>query len=300
VIVHWDEVERDRFEWEPATKAYWSDLGRAAGSVGVGVRRMEIDPEKLSVPVHVHSAEEEIVFVLSGSGWSWQHDTTYPIGPGDCIVHLPDQESHTLVAGENGLEALVYGTRLVAEFSYLPRTGRGHTADFWFEISRGDAPPEQPAAPPEPVDERPPNIVNLAEVEAETWGGRDMGGVARFLGQAAGSRRTGLNHEVIQPGKLNTAPHCHSAEEEIFLVLDGEATLLLGDEEHAVRAGHVVARPPGTGIAHAFRAETELTLLSYGTREPNDITYYPRSDVFALRGIKLIGRLERLSSDDVW
>jgi len=105
---------------------------------------------------------------------------------------------------------------------------------------------------------------------------------------------------VIQPRKLNTAPHCHSAEEEIFVVLDGEATLLLGDEEHALRAGHVVARPPGTGVAHAFRAKTELTILSYGTREPNDIAYYPRSDVFALRDIKLIGRLERLPGDDVW
>ena len=82
--------------------------------------------------------------------------------------------------------------------------------------------------------------------------------------------------------------------------LVGAGDHLLDDEEHALRAGHVVARPPGTGIAHAFRAETELTMLSYGTREPNDITYYPRSDVFALRGIKLIGRLERLAGDDVW
>jgi uncharacterized cupin superfamily protein len=185
--------------------------------------------------------------------------------------------------------------------AHLPNANRYWLNPSWTEAGHVshpfDAEPELEWPEPSP---RPPNIVNVEDAEAEEWGGRDMGGVARFLGQTAGSQRTGLNHEVIQPGKLNTAPHCHSAEEEIFIVLGGEATLLLGDEEHALRAGHVVARPPGTGIAHAFRAETELTMLSYGTREPNDITYYPRSDVFALRGIKLIGRLERLSGDDVW
>ena len=45
-----------------------------------------------------------------------------------------------------------------------------------------------------------------------------------------------------------------------------------------MRAGSVVARPPGTGVAHAFRAgDGRLTLLAYGTREPNDIVFFPRS-----------------------
>ncbi len=129
-----------------------------------------------------------------------------------------------------------------------------------------------------------------------------MGNEERHLAEAAGSVRTGLNHETVPPGKLNTTPHCHSAEEEIFVMLEGDGTLLLGDEEQSVRAGHVIARPPGTRKARAFRAgEAGLTMLSYGTREPNDITYYPRSGVFALRGIGVIGRREEgLSPDDVW
>ena len=99
---------------------------------------------------------------------------------------------------------------------------------------------------------------------------------------------------------LNTAPHCHSAEEEVFVVLEGDGTLLLGDEEHPVRRGHVVARPPGTKVAHAFRAgATGISVLCYGTREPNDITYYPRSEVVAVRGVGLLGRVERVSRDDV-
>src|SRR5205814_8486831 len=92
-------------------------------------------------------------------------------------------------------------------------------------------------------------------------------GAAPRLAAAAGSEQSGLHYEVIEPGNLNCPPHCHSAEEEIFVVLDGEGTCLLGDAEHAVRGGSVVACPPGNRIAHAFRAgpETPLTMLTYGT-----------------------------------
>jgi len=139
--------------------------------------------------------------------------------------------------------------------------------------------------------------MNVDEVGPEPWEiGDDMGGTTRPLAASAGSELTGLNHEEIPRGKLNTDPHCHSAEEEIFVILDGEGVLLLGDEEHAVRRGHVVARPPGTGIAHAFRAaDGGLTLLSYGTREPNDMTYYPRTGAVALHGLGVTGRLQPLT-----
>jgi uncharacterized cupin superfamily protein len=300
VIAHWDEVE-PRLNTHGHLRGRWADLGRAAGSIEVGVRRISLDPGDIPTPAHVHPVEEEIFYVLSGSGLSWQDGNTHEIREGDCLVHRAMAEAHTQRAGEDGLELLAYGHRMRTPGAYLPNANRYWLNPTWTEAGHVshpfDAEPELEWPEPSP---RPPNIVNVEDVEAEEWGGRDMGGVARYLGQAAGSQRTGLNHEVIQPGKLNTAPHCHSAEEEIFILLEGEATLLLGDDEHALRAGHVVSRPPGTGIAHAFRAETELTMLSYGTREPNDIAYYPRSDVFALRGIKLIGRLERLTGDDVW
>ena len=121
---------------------------------------------------------------------------------------------------------------------------------------------------------------------------------ARTPGKVAGSKRSQLNHFVIEAGARSWPQHCHSAEEEIFVILDGEGVLVLGDDEHPVRRGHVVSRPAGTGVAHTFRAgEGELTFLAYGTREPNDITYYPKSGKIFLRGVGVIGRLEPL---DYW
>jgi len=82
------------------------------------------------------------------------------------------------------------------------------------------------------------------------------------------------------------------------VILEGEGTLLLGDAEHAVRAGHVVARPAGTGVAHAFRAGPRgLVQLAYGQRVPDDACFYPRSGTIAFRGLGVVGRIEPL---DLW
>jgi uncharacterized cupin superfamily protein len=105
-------------------------------------------------------------------------------------------------------------------------------------------------------------------------------------------------------------PHTHSAEEEVFVILEGTATLELwpsprreraGEQrqEHALRAGHLVARPPGSGISHSFRAGPEgVTMLIYGTRDPNDMAWYPRSNKVNLRGLGVIGRIETLDYFD--
>jgi uncharacterized cupin superfamily protein len=155
---------------------------------------------------------------------------------------------------------------------------------------------------PEPSP-RPSNIVNLADVEGE---------VGKALGATAGSVRTGLNWESLAPGGEGSPPHCHSEEEEIFVVLEGSGKLVLWPsphahrlhpdakhEEHEIRAGHVVSRPAGSRIGHSFLAGDQgMTYLAYGTRKPNDITYYPRSNKIFFRGVGVIARLENLEYSD--
>ena len=66
--------------------------------------------------------------------------------------------------------------------------------------------------------------------------------------------------------------------------------------EHPVKAGSVVARPAGTGVAHAFGAGADgMTLLMYGTRDPRGVCLYPRSGKVYFVGLGLVG--ERL---DYW
>jgi uncharacterized cupin superfamily protein len=105
-------------------------------------------------------------------------------------------------------------------------------------------------------------------------------------------------------------PHCHSEEEEVFVILAGDGTLELWPapvretrgarrEDIPIRPGHVIARPAGTGIAHSFLAGSEgLTMLIYGTRRPNDMCWYPRSQKIFWRGLGVIGRIESLEYGD--
>jgi uncharacterized cupin superfamily protein len=75
-IAHWDDVEPERGEVDPLA-SWLTDLGTAVGSVTVGVTRWQVDPGKRSTPAHVEYAEEEIFYVLAGSGLSWQDGETF-------------------------------------------------------------------------------------------------------------------------------------------------------------------------------------------------------------------------------
>jgi uncharacterized cupin superfamily protein len=301
-IVHWDEVESRRAD-DDALAATWTFLGDAAGTLRTGLSRIQVDSGNRSTPAHVHQGEEEIFYVLAGEGLSWQDERTYEIRAGDCLVHRAGTEAHTLIAGKTGLDVLAFGTRAPAAVTFLPRASAMRLGRLWTRIEALSARPTESAELdlPEPSP-RPPRIVNVADCPTEEWRlGEDMGAVTTEIGATAGSRLAGLNQDVVPSGLLNTAPHFHSAEEEIFVILDGAGTLLLGEEEHPVRRGHVVARPPGTKVSHAFRGgDYGLTVLLYGTREPSDITYYPRSSILALRGVGVIGRIDRVSPDDIF
>lgn len=300
MIAHFDEVEPTH-ELEGTIEFDGWDLGTAAGTVEVGVTRARITPGKQSSPVHVEVAEEEIFYVLAGNGVSWQDGETYEVRAGDCIVHRVGEEAHTLVAGPDGLDVLAFGERATPTLTWLPRPGVARMGislevppiDPWaLEAARGPLELPTPGA-------RRANIVNADEIEDER-------GYSE-LGLEAGSVRTGMSRHRVEPGHLNGPPHCHSAEEEIFVVLEGDGTLELTPsptlvyqgrkpESYPVRAGHVVSRPASTRMAHVFRAgDAGLLLLAYGQRRANDIVYYPRSNKINFRGVGVIARLEHLS-----
>jgi len=302
-VAHWDEVDSRRSA-KGEMDAEWQWLGRAAGTRGVGVNRVRVAPGRLPTPPHSHSASEELFFVLGGSGLAWQDGAVHEVRPLDCVIYRPDGMEHTFVAGPEGLEYLVFGTRHPTEFGWLPRSGAMRFGWPWVE-GRQDNPwdIEATAAPLEYSDpgSRPENILNVDEVEHERWHDRIT---TAPLATRERSTLAGLHWEKLAAGHRGSVPHCHSAEEEVFVILEGTATLELwpheGDvEETPLRPGHVVARPPGTRISHSFRAGAEgVTMLIYGTRDANDMCWYPRSRKIFWRGLGVIGRIETLDYGD--
>jgi uncharacterized cupin superfamily protein len=283
--------------------------------VNVGVRRLEVPAGGWSTPAHQHGRDEEIFYVLSGRGLSWQDGNVCQVGPGDCIVYLARGGAHSLHALEP-IDVLVFGERNEDESISFPRLGMSYVGVRMVESVSGwseaeDAPTQyvreaELGPPPLPDDPptaltagpRPPTVVNVEDVEAVTVERPRVARTRRNLGRAAGSVTTGIQYVQVVPGKESAPPHCHSLEEEIFVILDGDGVVVLGEEEFPVRAGHVVARPAGTGVAHVFRAgPAGLTYLAYGMRDPGDVCFYPRSRKIAFRGLGVITRVESL---DYW
>jgi uncharacterized cupin superfamily protein len=301
-IAHWDDVEKVRRE-RGQMAATWSALGAAAGSWRTGASRIELAPGEQPTPPHVHGEAEEIFYVLGGSGLTLLDDDAYEIRAGDCIVYKNTYEAHTIRAGDDGLDVIAFGAREYLQTAELPRSGTMWSITGFIELEVGHPWDREPELEwPEPTIGRPPTIVNTQDVEPAVRGGRRR----RDLARAAGSRWTGLKHIEMDPGALSGPPHVHSAEEEILVVLDGDGTLELTPsmppgaepELHPVRKGSVVARPPGSGVAHAFRAgDSGMTLIAWGTRDPNDICWYPRSRKIFWRGVGVVGRIEQL---DYW
>ena len=284
-VAHWDDVEPYRRE-AGHLAGDWYDLGRAADCVSVGLKRIRVDPGKWSTPAHAEGAEEEIFFVLAGSGLSWQDGEAFEVGKGDVLVHLPEKHAHTLRAGAEGLDVLAYGQRKTQGNTVLPRAEVAWMHPSWVDVG-GPHPWEREAAIGEPeVGEVSPRPGRIANIDQGIRWELDTGAVDLNLGDVVGSVETGLSHMTIPPGAEGYPPHCHGAEEELFVVLEGSGTVTLGDESAEVRRGSVVSRPAGTRVAHSFLAGDDgLVYLAYGTREPNDVVYYPRTDEIRFRGV---------------
>lgn len=299
MISHWDDVpwkarEHGELRYERQR------LGAAAGSLNVGLSRFRIAAGARHMPLHVHADEEEIFFVLSGSGLSWQDDVAHEVRAGDTIVHVKQREAHTLIAGaDEPLDVLAFGGGSSTHLTTLPRAGVTWVGARWLPADAAhpfDAEPPLDALPP--VAPRPATIVALDDVEPRTINRGAIRRTRRDPGRAGGSVTTGMTHLELPPDGRAAPRHCHSAEEELFVVLGGAGVVRLGDAEFPMRRGSVVARPPGTGVAHDFQAgDGGMSMLAYGTRDPSDVCWYPDSQKLSFRGTGVVTRVEPI---DYW
>jgi uncharacterized cupin superfamily protein len=260
-------------------------LGHAAGAVHIGASLYEVPAGARQMPVHVHGDEEEIFFVLGGGGLSWHRGEACLVAPGDTIVHGPNAGAHSFFAGPEGLELLAFGSGSDTNITWLPRAQVMWCGPHWVPVDSPHPFEAEGAAGelerPEP-GARPDNVVALSDAPLEPFPQAEV----RSLGRAGGSVKAGLNHVKLPPEATGAPPHCHALEEELFLVMDGSGTLTLGEGEHPLCAGDVVARSPSTGVSHSLRAGAEgMTYLVYGTRVSGDSVYYPTLGQVRLRGL---------------
>lgn len=293
---HLDDVPEQRWEvGELAARR--RRLGAHAGAARLGIAIIAVDPGKRATPAHSHADEEEQLFVLEGSGLSWQSSSTkdvrvYPIRKGDFVWHPAGGDAHTLIAGPDGLTVLVVAEGSRSHITWMPHTKMSWLGPRWVPT---DAPPpfvaDAQAGPlpvPEPTAERPPSIRNLDELQADE--GRD--GATAWATRALASRDEAqlvLAHDAMPPGTHNTELHFHSAREEAWYVLSGGGTARIGDHGHELRPGSFWLRRPNGGVGHRVEVGPDgMELITMGDLVGGDVVAYPeRGVVRVARGVEI-------------
>ena len=104
----------------------------------------------------------------------------------------------------------------------------------------------------------------------------------RRLAPAAGLTRMGASHVVLKPGAWSSQRHWHSAEDELVVMLAGEAVLVEDTEETVIRPGDVVAWAAGVQNGHHLqnRSEADCVFVAIGAGDrQQDSGEYPDIDM---------------------
>jgi uncharacterized cupin superfamily protein len=102
-------------------------LGNVLGSRKLGYNITSVPPGKRAFPPHNHQINEEMFFVLEGTGEVRVGETTYPIRPGDVVACLAGGKESAHVVTNTGnveLKYLAVSTRISPEICEYPATGK--------------------------------------------------------------------------------------------------------------------------------------------------------------------------------
>ncbi len=95
--------------------------------------------------------------------------------------------------------------------------------------------------------------------------------------------QVGANVHVLWPGQPNGMYHSEGAQED-FLVLQGECTLLVEEQERKLRAWDWVHCPPGTRHIFVGSGDGPCAILMLGARRAEPELSYPESELARRHG----------------
>ena len=107
----------------------------------------------------------------------------------------------------------------------------------------------------------------------------------RRLAPAAGIEDFGASHVVLQPGAWSSQRHWHEGEDELVVMLAGEAVLVDDHGETPMHPGDVAAFPKNDGNGHVLqnRSAAPCTFVAIG-RPADTACHYPDIDMHLFAG----------------
>lgn len=276
----------------------------------IGVAIEELPPGMQTAPAHYHIFEEEHVYVLDGMPTLRLGNSRFRMKPGDyacfpagqkaghCLINETDEPCRYVIIGENNPDDVIVYT----DSNKVLVRALGRRALFDLAATRGYWDGEDtglPAGAPIPgnnsnadigPDPAPKPPISTADVPIEEDDiSPRFGGSVRHLTYAAMGNgcHVGVLIEMPAPGKRLAPLHYHMREEEHALVLEGELTLLLGDETYRMKPGDYAAFPAGRKVGHSLlnSGSGPCRCLMIGARDSADVCIYPQSEKMALAAI---------------
>lgn len=117
------------------------------------------------------------------------------------------------------------------------------------------------------------------------FAGEVQGRLYRRLALATGIVDFGASHVVLEPGAWSAHRHWHEGEDELVVMLSGEAVLVDDDGEHPMRAGDIAAFPKNDGNGHVLqnRSQEPCIYVAIGQPAKSDC-HYPDIDMHLTHG----------------
>ena len=282
-------------------------LSVAGGLTQFGAYLDTLAPGAWSSHRHWHSAEDEFLYLLSGTATLRDDHGMTDLFPGDAIAwrHGDPNAHHLTNRGDVPARWLIIGSRCAGDVCTYPDDGRRqiNSATTWAikaadgtPLQHGDLPPELlnlPAPWGKPFDGTPrPNVLRAGTVAGE---GPPPAGQSPFdslgdylahpLSDAGGLTQFGAFTETLMPGSRSGHRHWHSDEDEFLYTLDGVVTLHENDGARDLQPGTCVCWPAGVPNAHSLENRTgqPVTYFVAGSRLPEDEATYPDIDLHYTR-----------------
>ena len=311
------EVPNYRSRWRHLTRAAWGPDYR------IGVLIEELPPGGRSAPFHYHFREEEHVYILDGTLTLRLGETTHGMGPGDyvcfparqraghCLVNQSDVTARFVVIGQQDRDdVIVYPDSGKVKIRALGAAGILDLAarrGYWDGEDSGlPGIPAETGAPlrAEPTPKLPIPAASIEWNDEGPGKGSRFGGRSRHLTCAAvgPDYAVGVLIESPAPGRRLCPRHWHSSEEEHALILEGEVTLLLGEERHVMRPGDYVVFPAGQPIGHSFlnSGDDRCAYLMIGGHDPDNVCVYPDSAKLSVDALRRPDVFDMTAVRDYW
>jgi uncharacterized cupin superfamily protein len=107
----------------------------------------------------------------------------------------------------------------------------------------------------------------------------------RRLAPASGIADFGASHVVLKPGAWSAQRHWHEEEDELVVMISGEAVLVDDSGRTPMRPGDVAAFPKNDGNGHVLVNESNADCVFVAIGRPADSDcHYPDIDMHLVNG----------------